>query len=64
MAAVISDEAAALYGRRGQCATVATRGAPALRQVSGLPIVFRAAKLTPTAEKLLDWRAGSPGSAA
>jgi len=58
---VISDEAAALYGPASGMTVVTTLARHRSEKFPDVPTVFEAAKLSPTAEKLLDWRAGISG---
>jgi tripartite-type tricarboxylate transporter receptor subunit TctC len=58
---VISDEAAALYGAGSGMQVVTTLARKRSEKFPDVPTVFEAAKLSPAAERLLDWRAGISG---
>jgi tripartite-type tricarboxylate transporter receptor subunit TctC len=58
---VISDEAAALYGAGSGMQVVTTLARKRSEKFPDVPTVFEAAKLSPSAERLLDWRAGISG---
>jgi tripartite-type tricarboxylate transporter receptor subunit TctC len=58
---VISDEAAALYGSGSGMQVVTTLARRRSEKFPDVPTVFEAAKLSPAAERLLDWRAGISG---
>lgn len=54
---VISDEAAALYGPSSGMRILTILARKRSEKFPDVPTVFEAAKLSPTAERLLDWRA-------
>jgi tripartite-type tricarboxylate transporter receptor subunit TctC len=54
---VISDEAAALYGPSSGMRVLTILARKRSEKFPNAPTVFEAVKLSPTAEKLLDWRA-------
>ena len=54
---VISDEAAALYGASSGMRTLAILARKRSEKFPEVPTIFEAVKLSPTAERLLDWRA-------
>jgi tripartite-type tricarboxylate transporter receptor subunit TctC len=54
---VISDEAAALYGPSSGMRILTVLARKRSEKFSDVPTIFEAAKLSPTAERLLDWRA-------
>jgi tripartite-type tricarboxylate transporter receptor subunit TctC len=54
---VISDEAAALYGPSSGMRVLTILARKRSEKFPDVPTVFEAAKLAPTAERLLDWRA-------
>jgi len=58
---VISDEAAALYGSGSGMRVLTTLARNRSEKFPEVPTVFEAAKLAPTAARLLDWRAGIAG---
>ena len=58
---VISDEAAALYGPASGMRVLATLSRTRSEKFPDVPTVFEAAPLSPTAARLLDWRAGIAG---
>lgn len=53
---VISDEAAALYGSGSGMRTLTVLARKRSEKFPAVPTIFEAAKLEPTAERLLDWR--------
>jgi putative tricarboxylic transport membrane protein len=54
---VISDEAAALYGPSSGMRVLTVLARKRSEKFSDVPTIFEAAKLSPVAERLLDWRA-------
>src|SRR4051794_17886171 len=58
---VISDEAAALYGSGSGMRVITTLARTRSEKFPDVPTVFEAAKLSPGAARLLDWRAGISG---
>jgi len=54
---VISDEAAALYGASSGMRTLTILARKRSEKFADVPTIFEAVKLSPTAERLLDWRA-------
>lgn len=54
---VISDEAAALYGSSSGMRTLTVLARQRSEKFPDVPTIFEAAKLSPDAERLLDWRA-------
>jgi tripartite-type tricarboxylate transporter receptor subunit TctC len=54
---VISDEAAALYGSSSGMRTLTVLARKRSEKFPDVPTIFEAAKLSPSAERLLDWRA-------
>src|SRR5262245_24816799 len=58
---VISDEAAALYGPSSGMRVLATLARQRSEKFPDVPTVFEAAQLSPTAARLLEWRAGIAG---
>lgn len=54
---VISDEAAALYGPSSGMRILTVLARKRSEKFPDVPTIFEAAKLSPTAERLLDWRA-------
>jgi tripartite-type tricarboxylate transporter receptor subunit TctC len=54
---VISDEAAALYGPSSGMRVLTVLARKRSEKFPDVPTIFEAAKLSPTAERLLDWRA-------
>jgi len=58
---VISDEAAALYGPGAGMHVVTTLARQRSEKFPDVPTIFEAAKLSPVASRLLDWRAGIAG---
>jgi tripartite-type tricarboxylate transporter receptor subunit TctC len=57
-ARIVSDEAAALYGPSSGMRAVVTMARKRAAQFPDTPTVFEASKLSPDAERMLDWRAG------
>lgn len=57
-ARVVTDEAAALYGPSSGMRVVATLARKRAEQFPDAPTIFEAVRLTPDAERILDWRAG------
>jgi tripartite-type tricarboxylate transporter receptor subunit TctC len=55
---VISDEAAALYGPSSGMRVIATLARERSEKFPNVATLFEAAKLPPTAARLLEWRAG------
>jgi tripartite-type tricarboxylate transporter receptor subunit TctC len=55
---VISDEAAALYGQSSGMRVLTVLARKRSEKFPDVPTIFEAVKLSPTAERLLDWRAG------
>ncbi len=54
---VISDEAAALYGPSSGMRILTILARKRSEKFADVPTIFEAVKLSPTAERLLDWRA-------
>jgi tripartite-type tricarboxylate transporter receptor subunit TctC len=58
---IVSEESAALYGPSNGMHAVATLARKRVEQFPDVPTVFEAAELSPSAARLMDWRAGIAG---
>ena len=58
---VISDEAAALYGPGSGMRVITTLARARSEKFPDVPTIFEAAKLSPTAARLMEWRANIAG---
>jgi putative tricarboxylic transport membrane protein len=58
---IVSEESAVLYGASNGMHAVATLARKRVEQFPDVPTVFEAAELSPSAARLMDWRAGIAG---